>query len=124
MLRILLIVLALLMLRLLVLKLQVLMLVLLLMLVLILLMQSHNTMFISRINFEFVLRLTGRITEYNLTVSMSKHRFSLSMSNSPGVIGGSGDGQEWGVLLAVDLEKHNKEHVSDVIICHQKCFNF
>lgn len=50
-----------------------------------------------------------RTQNRKLTVSMSKHRCSLSMSNSPGVIGGSGDGQERGVVLASDLEESDKE---------------
>lgn len=39
-----------------------------------------------------------------LTVSMSKHSCSLSMSNSPGVIGGSGDWHDRGVVLALELK--------------------
>lgn len=46
----------------------------------------------------------GERGAWKLTVSMSKHRCSLSMSNSPGVMGGSGDGQERGVELASDLD--------------------
>lgn len=41
---------------------------------------------------------------------MSKHRCSLSMSNSPGVIGGSGDWHDRGVVLALEL-KYIKRNV-------------
>lgn len=44
-----------------------------------------------------------------LTVSRSKHRCSLSMLNSPGVIGGSGDRQDSGVLLASGLRRQRDE---------------
>ncbi len=55
-----------------------------------------------------------------LTASMSKHRCSLSMSNSPGVIGGSGDWQEGGVVLALELEWQRKgENTSEKTASHQ-----
>lgn len=38
-----------------------------------------------------------------LTESKSRHRCSLSMLNSPGVIGGSGDWQGGGELLPLEL---------------------